>query len=57
MIDKLIAWSLRYRSIVIALAAAFLAWGAYVLRDVPLDVLPDISAPTVIVLKIGRAHV
>src|SRR6266571_4021691 len=54
MIDKLIRWSLRYRTIVIALAAAFLGWGAYVLRDVPLDVLPDISAPTVTILVEGH---
>ena len=54
MIDKLIAWSLRYRVIVIALAAAFLGWGGFVLRDVPLDVLPDLSAPTVTILVEGR---
>ena len=54
MIDKLIAWSLRYRTVVIALAAAFLGWGAFVLRDLPLDVLPDVSAPTVTVLVEGH---
>src|SRR5437899_13053178 len=54
MIDKLIRWSLRYRTIVIALAAAFLGWGAYVLRDMPLDVLPDVSAPTVTILVEGH---
>lgn len=56
MIDKLISWSLRYRTVVIALAAAFLGWGAYVLRDMPLDVLPDVSAPTVTILVEGRWH-
>ena len=54
MIDKLIAWSLRYRTIVIALAVAFFGWGAYVLREVPLDVLPDVSAPMVTILVEGR---
>src|SRR3954453_17723700 len=54
MIDKLIGWSLRYRVIVIALAAAFLIWGGLALRDVPLDVLPDLSAPTVTVLVEGH---
>ena len=53
MIDKLIGWSLRYRVLVITLAAAFLGWGAYVLRDMPLDVLPDLSAPTVTILVEG----
>lgn len=57
MIDKLIAWSLRYRVIVIALAAAFLGWGGYVLREVPLDVLPDLSAPTVTILVEGHGMV
>src|SRR5579871_4083008 len=57
MIDKLIAWSLRYRVIVIALAAAFLIWGGFALRDVPLDVLPDLSAPTVTILVEGHGMV
>src|SRR6266567_3108133 len=54
MIDKLIRWSLQYRTIVIALAAAFLIWGGFALRDVPLDVLPDLSAPTVTILVEGH---
>ena len=54
MIDKLIGWSLRYRVIVIALAAAFLVWGGFALRDVPLDVLPDLSAPRVTILVEGH---
>ncbi len=54
MIDNLIAWSLKYRSVVIALAAGFLGWGAFVLRDIPLDVLPDVSAPTVTILVEGH---
>jgi CzcA family heavy metal efflux pump len=54
MIDKLIAWSLRYRAIVITLAAAFLIWGGFAVRDVPLDVLPDLSAPTVTILVEGH---
>src|SRR5260370_25446541 len=54
MIDRIIRWSLRYRTIVIALAAAFVGWGAYVLHDVPLDVLPGVSAPTVTILVEGH---
>src|SRR5438034_8252901 len=57
MIDNVIRWSLRYRVIVIALALAFLGWGAYVLRDMPLDVLPDLSAPTVTIIVEGRGMV
>src|SRR5438034_687011 len=54
MIDKLIGWSLRYRVMVIALATAFLIWGGFAVRDVPLDVLPDLSAPTVTILVEGH---
>ena len=57
MIDNVIRWSLRYRVIVIALALAFLGWGAFVLRDMPLDVLPDLSAPTVTIIVEGRGMV
>ena len=57
MIDGLIRWSLRYRGAVLALALAFLGWGAYVLRDMPLDVLPDLSAPTVTILTEGPGMV
>ncbi len=57
MIDALIRWSLRYRAVVIAFAAAFLGWGLFVLRDTPLDVLPDLSAPTVTILVEGHGMV
>jgi CzcA family heavy metal efflux pump len=57
MIDKLIRWSLNNRIVVIALAAAFLVWGGYVISRMPLDVLPDLSAPTVTILVEGRGMV
>jgi CzcA family heavy metal efflux pump len=50
MIDKLIRWSLAHRPIVIALAAAFLVWGGWTATRIPLDVLPDLTAPTVTIL-------
>jgi CzcA family heavy metal efflux pump len=50
MIDGLIRWSLRHRTIVLALAAAFSIWGAWTATRIPLDVLPDLTAPTVTVL-------
>ena len=34
----------------LALAAAFLAWGGYVMTRLPVDVLPDLTAPTVTVI-------
>ena len=54
MIDALIHWSLRNRLIVIAVAAAFLVWGGYVATRMPVDVLPDLTAPTVTVLVEGH---
>src|SRR5919108_261639 len=50
MIDGLIRWSLRHRTIVIVLATAFLIWGGWTATRIPLDVLPDLTAPTVTIL-------
>jgi CzcA family heavy metal efflux pump len=50
MIDALIRWSLGHRPIVVALAAAFLVWGGWTAARIPLDVLPDLTAPTVTIL-------
>ena len=50
MIDGLIRWSLGHRPAVIGLAAAFLVWGGWSASRIPLDVLPDLTAPTVTVL-------
>jgi CzcA family heavy metal efflux pump len=57
MFDALIRWSLRYRAVVFGLTIAFLGWGIYVLSDMPLDVLPDLSAPTVTIIVEGRGMV
>ena len=50
MIDSLIRWSLKHRPVVIALAVAFLIWGGWSLTRIPLDVLPDLTAPSVTIL-------
>ena len=50
MIDRLIRWSLSHRPLVIAVAAAFLVWGGWTASRIPLDVLPDLTAPTVTIL-------
>src|SRR6266498_5126090 len=57
MIDQLIRWSLHHRAVVVALSIAFLAWGIYVAREMPLDVLPDLTAPTVTILVEGKGMV
>ena len=50
MIDGLIRWSLAHRPVVLAAAAAFLVWGSWTAWRMPLDVLPDLTAPTVTIL-------
>jgi CzcA family heavy metal efflux pump len=50
LIDGLIRWSLAHRTVVVALAVAFLAWGGWTASRIPLDVLPDLTAPTVTIL-------
>lgn len=50
MFDFLIRWSLQKRAVVLFLAAVLLIWGAIAARQIPLDVLPDLTAPTVTIL-------
>ena len=50
MIDGLIRWSLAHRAVVLAAAVAFFLWGVWTAWRMPLDVLPDLTAPTVTVL-------
>ena len=50
MIDRLIRWSLDHRAVVVSLATAFLLWGGWTVARIPLDVLPDLTAPTVTIL-------
>ena len=50
MIDALIRWSINNRVLVVVMAAALLAWGGYLVTTMPVDVLPDLTAPTVTIL-------
>ena len=54
MIDGLIRWSLHHRLVVIMAALLLLVWGAYESLRMPVDVFPDLTAPTVTVLT--EAH-
>ncbi|MCL4693474.1 MAG: efflux RND transporter permease subunit, partial [Candidatus Hydrogenedentes bacterium] len=50
MIDALIRWSLKNRAAVIAMSLIVTALGLYIALQMPIDVFPDLSAPTVTVV-------
>lgn len=49
MLEKIIRTSLNQRYVVILAAALMLTWGAWISASMPIDVLPDLTAPTVTV--------
>ena len=51
---RLIHWSVEHHWMVIALSALLLAAGAWTARDMPVDVFPDLTAPTVTILAEGH---
>lgn len=54
MIDAVIRWSLQNRLFVLLGAGLLLATGAYTALHMPVDVFPDLTAPTVTVIT--EAH-
>ena len=54
MIDRIIAWALDNRLLVLGFSVIFLAVGAWVALRMPVDVLPDLTAPTVTILVEGQ---
>ena len=49
MLDRIIQASLRNRFFVLSIAALMLIWGGYSALQMPVDVFPDLTAPTVTV--------
>ncbi len=47
MMRRLVGWSLRFRFIVVGLAAALIIFGAGAVRDMPVDVFPEFAPPKV----------
>jgi len=54
MLNAAIAWALRNRLLVLVAAAVLLVWGGLATLRAPIDVFPDLTAPTVTVLT--EAH-
>src|SRR5215207_9379845 len=50
MLNKIIQWSLRNRLMVVIAAVALIIYGGYVTLRTPVDVFPDLTAPTVTIL-------
>jgi CzcA family heavy metal efflux pump len=54
VIDWILRWSLSHRLAVLVIAGVMLVWGAYTTSRMPVDVFPDLTAPTVTVIT--EAH-
>ena len=54
MINRIVDLSLRGRLLVLLTAAALLVWGGYEATRTPVDVFPDLTAPTVTI--VAEAH-
>jgi CzcA family heavy metal efflux pump len=54
LIKKLVSWSIAHHWMVTAFSALLLAAGIWTARDMPVDVFPDLTAPTVTILTEGR---
>ena len=51
---RLISWSIDHHWMVLALSVVLAAAGLWTAQDMPVDVFPDLTAPTVTILVEGR---
>ncbi len=54
MIDRIIRWSLGNRLLVLAAAGLLMVWGGWSSLKAPVDVFPDLTAPSVTI--VSEAH-
>src|SRR5262249_16447156 len=54
LMKRLIQWSIDRHWMVLALSVLLAAAGAWTVRDMPVDVFPDLTAPTVTILTEGH---
>jgi CzcA family heavy metal efflux pump len=50
MLNRIIAWALAHRPIVLALTAMVLVYGGITARNLPVDVFPDLNRPVVTIM-------
>src|SRR3989442_2464351 len=50
MLNNIIQWSIKNRLVVVIAAAGLLIYGGFVVFQAPIDVFPDLTAPTVTIL-------
>jgi HME family heavy-metal exporter len=50
MLDAIIRWSLRCRTLVVVLALGLMTYGGYLTTTLPIDVFPDLDRPRVVIL-------
>jgi CzcA family heavy metal efflux pump len=50
MLNKLIRWSLANRALVVGISILLMVMGFQAVRELPVEVLPDLTKPTVIIL-------
>lgn len=55
MLNKIIQLSLHNRFIIIVMAIVLLGWGSYTASKMEVDVFPDLTAPTVVVMTEANA--
>src|SRR5436853_6862086 len=50
MLNAVIRFSLRYRTLVLAMCLVVLVYGGYLTTTIPIDVFPDLDRPRVVIL-------
>ena len=50
MLNAVIRWSLRYRTLVLAMCVVVLVYGGYLTTTIPIDVFPDLDRPRVVIM-------
>ena len=50
MLNAIIRFALNHRLLVVAITALIVVYGAITARDLPIDVFPDITKPTVTIM-------